>query len=130
MYMGLTYQFIDEDLILHCVYGKFTKLHGSTRSALLAKQVPEMWGDLNVKYVAVNNAAEVGCMGRYLDKGKAPDRDDPDGIPARGIKMGGCLAHLLDKLFAILAENTEFDEIMRILRSYHHQHPQEIASPR
>ena len=84
---------------------------------LLAKQVPEMWGDLNVKYVAADNAAEMGCMGRYLDKGKAPDRDDPDGLPARGIKMGGCLAHLLDKLFAILAGHTEFDELMRILRS-------------
>jgi len=33
---------------------------------------------------------------------------DPDGLPARGIKMGGCLAHCLDKLFVILAEHTEF----------------------
>jgi len=56
-------------------------------------------------------------MGRYLDKGKDPDRDDPDGLPARGIKMGGCLAHHLDKLFAILAEHTEFADLMRILRS-------------
>jgi len=31
--------------------------------------------------------------------------------------MGGCLAHLLDKLFAILAEHTEFADLMRILRS-------------
>jgi len=110
--MGLTYHFIDEDWILHCVHGKFTKWHGSSRSALLARQVPEMWGDLNVKYVAADNAAEMGCMGRYLDKGKARNRDDPDG-PARGIKMGGYLAHRLDKLFAILAEHTEFDELMR-----------------
>ena len=55
-------------------------------------------------------------MGRYLDKGKDPDRDDPDGLPARGIKMGGCLARL-DKLFVILAEHTEFADLMRILRS-------------
>jgi len=68
--MGLTYHFIDEDWILHCVHGKFTKWHGSTRSALLAKQVPEMWGDLNVKYVAANNAAEMGCLARYLDKAR------------------------------------------------------------
>jgi len=57
----------------------------------------------------------MGCMGRYLDKGKAPDRDDPDGLPARGIKMGGCLVHRLDKLFAILAEHTEFDELRSIV---------------
>ena len=42
------------------------KWHGSTRSALLAKQVFEMWGDLNVKYVAADNVTEMGCMGRYL----------------------------------------------------------------
>ena len=115
--MGLTYHFIDEDWILHCVHGKFTKWHGSTRSALLAKQVPEMWGDLNVKYVAADNAAEMGCMGRYLDKGNAPDSEDPDRLTACGIKMGGCFEHHVDKLFAILTEHTEFDELMRILRS-------------
>ena len=64
--MGLTYHFIDED----CVHGKITIWHGSTRSALLAKQVPEMWGDLNVKYVAANNAAEMGYMGRYLTRAR------------------------------------------------------------
>ena len=31
--------------------------------------------------------------------------------------MGGCLAHRLDKLFTILAEHTEFADLMRILRS-------------
>jgi len=41
-------------------------------------QVPVMWGDLNVNYVAADNAAEMGCMKCYLDKpeGKAPNRDD------------------------------------------------------
>jgi len=115
--MGLTYHFIDEDWILHCVHGKFTKWYGSMRSALLAKQVPEMWGDLNVKYVAADNAAKMGCMGRYLDKGNAPDSEDPDRLTACGIKMGGCFEHHVDKLFAILTEHTEFDELMRILRS-------------
>ena len=115
--MGLTYHFINEDWILYCVHGKFTKWRGSIRSALLAKQAPDMWGDLNVKYVAADNAAEMGCMGRYLDKGEAPDRDNPDGLPALGIKTGGCLAHRLDKLFAILAEHPEFAGLMRILRS-------------
>jgi len=31
--------------------------------------------------------------------------------------MGGCLAHRLNKLFAILAEHTELADLMRILRS-------------
>ena len=55
-----------------------------------------MWGYFNVKYVALDHAEGIGCMGCYLDKGKAPNSDDPDGLPTLGINTNGCLAHGLD----------------------------------
>jgi hypothetical protein len=49
------------------------------------KSPPGLWGDLNAKYVTTDITAEMGWVVRYLDKGKTPDRDDPDGLPTLSI---------------------------------------------
>ena len=71
----------------------------------------------SLPHFSLTNSRNQAILVDGIDNLFCSDRDDPDGLPARGIKMGGCLAHRLDKLFAILADNTEFADLMRILRS-------------
>jgi len=81
--------------------GKVSGVATSQKNKQTNKQSPgakrhRMWGYFNVKYVALDHAEGIGCMGCYLDKGKAPNSDDPDGLPTLGINTNGCLAHGLD----------------------------------
>jgi hypothetical protein len=127
-YIGSKHHWITEDMRLETAHGVFTKIAGSTQAHLMAEKMPILWGGVGVDYITTDCEAAMIKLGRILDVGKRLDAVGP-AMEGRGIKHNGCVAHRLDKLYGIIADDPQVKTLLDKLASIStHLHKSSQAS--